>query len=192
MNNLAPRGEIDRALAQLDKAQDLDPQSPVLRASRGFLLYLKNALPDASRVLKDVITANPRFALAHFFLGQVLEQEGRYEHAMDAFEAAMAIRGRTPEILTAMGNTAALAGDVDEARKLKQELVGLADQIYVSPGRIGQVCFGLGDVDEAHGWMANAVQAHATDLIWTGVLPVFEPYRADPRFQELLRAVGLT
>ncbi len=191
MNHLAPRGRIAQALLQLDKATDLDPQAPVLAASRGFLYYLEDRLDDAARVLKDVLTANPRFALAHFFLGQVLEQQQRYEHAMDAFEAASAIRGKTPEILTAMGNTAALAGEQAQALGYKGELVAMSADTYVSPGRIGQVCFTLGQVDEAFDWMNKALEIRAIDLIWARVLPVFQPHRGEPRFQALLGAIGL-
>lgn len=191
MNHLAPRGLLTRAWSRLQEAVALDPHSPVLGASQGFLLYLQNRLEDAARVLRDILTADPRFAMAHFFLGQVLEQGGRFPEALDAFDAAREIRGRTPEILAAIGSTAALSGDRERADALKNELVELSGTTYVSPGRIGQVCFALGDVDEAFQWMEKAVELRAVDLIWTRVLPVYEPYRSDPRFGTLLAAIGL-
>ena len=45
--------------------------------------------------------------------------------------------------------------------------------------------------DEAYEWMDKALEVRAIDLIWTGVLPVFERHRSDPRFQRLLGEVGL-
>lgn len=191
VNHLAPRGLVDRALTRLGTALQLDPHAPVLQASKGFLHYLENRLDEATHVLQDLLLADPRFALAHFFLGQVLERQERFDEARESFRAASEIRGRTPEILAAMGSTAALAGDLAAARALKAELTDRAREIYVSPSRIGQVCFALGEREEAFEWMEKAVRVRAIDLIWTRVLPIYAPYRDDARFQALLRAVGL-
>jgi serine/threonine-protein kinase len=50
---------------------------------------------------------------------------------------------------------------------------------------------GLGDEDNAMSWLEQAYTEHAGPLIWLGVHPIYDPLRGNPRFQELLRKLGL-
>jgi len=191
MNHLAPRGRLEEADAELARALELDPLSPVLLASGGFLLYLNRRYDEAEAALREILAADPRFALAHFFLGQVLEQQERFDTALSCLNSACDLRGRTPEILTALGHVAAVAGDREQARALKAELIEASEATYVSPGRIAQVCVALGEIDEAIGWLEKAVEHRAVDLIWLGVMPVFDPLKGDERYEDILRRIGL-
>jgi hypothetical protein len=62
---------------------------------------------------------------------------------------------------------------------------------YVSPYNIALIFTGLGDNDRAFKWLDRADQARATRLGWLAALPEFDPLRADSRFSDLLRRIGL-
>jgi len=51
---------------------------------------------------------------------------------------------------------------------------------------------GVGDKEEALADLEKAYSDHVNILITLKVEPAFDPLRSDPRFQDLLRRVGLT
>jgi TolB-like protein/Flp pilus assembly protein TadD len=191
MNHLAPRGRFEEAHRELRLGQDLDPLSPVLEASRAFMLFLEDRQDEAEHVLRKLLSADPGFVLAHQFLGNVLDRQGRHDEAIDAYRSVEAVRGRATDVVTALGEAYARAGRLDEARAARDELIAAGEERYVSPGRIGQVCLALGEHDQAFEWWHRAVDVRAVDLIWLEVMPHHQDLRGDARFQELLAHVGL-
>ena len=58
---------------------------------------------------------------------------------------------------------------------------------------VATVEIGLGKKDEALAWLETAYQEHNDDgLLTLKIDPIFDPLRADPRFQDLLRRVNLS
>ncbi|PYS69268.1 MAG: hypothetical protein DMF69_17540 [Acidobacteria bacterium] len=47
----------------------------------------------------------------------------------------------------------------------------------------------LGDIDKAFEELNVGYEAHESTLVWLKAEPLFDPLRADPRFQELMRKV---
>jgi TolB-like protein/Tfp pilus assembly protein PilF len=191
MNHLAPRGRFEEAHRELHLAQDLDPLSPVLEVSRAFLLFLEDRQDEAELVLRRLLSADPGFVIAHQFLGNVLDRQGRHDEAIDAYRSVEAVRGRATDIVTALGEAYARAGRLDEARAARDELIAASEERYVSPGRIGQVYLALGELEQAFEWLHRAVDVRAVDLIWLQVMPHHHHLRGDARFDELLARVGL-
>jgi serine/threonine-protein kinase len=74
---------------------------------------------------------------------------------------------------------------------LLESLLKTAERVYISPARIALFNLALGREDAALNWLERAVTVHAVDLVWIGVHPHYDPIRNQPRFVNLLRAVGL-
>ncbi len=49
----------------------------------------------------------------------------------------------------------------------------------------------LGEKERALYWLERAFQNHTRDLIYLNVEPRYDPIRSEPRFQEIVRRVGL-
>jgi hypothetical protein len=62
---------------------------------------------------------------------------------------------------------------------------------YVSPALLAYVYVGLGDREHTLSSLEQAYQEHAQDMIYVKVDPMFDQFHTDPRFQELLRGMGL-
>ena len=62
---------------------------------------------------------------------------------------------------------------------------------YISPYLFAVVYVGLGDKDQAFAWLDKAYQDRSFWLIWLKFEPRFDSVRDDPRFQDLLRRIGL-
>jgi hypothetical protein len=53
------------------------------------------------------------------------------------------------------------------------------------------IAVGLGDHDQAFGWLEKAFEERAQMLSELNAEPAFDPLREDARFTDLLRRIGL-
>ncbi|HSS49389.1 MAG TPA: tetratricopeptide repeat protein, partial [Thermoanaerobaculia bacterium] len=87
--------------------------------------------------------------------------------------------------------THGIMGQGAEARKLLDELHVLSTKKYVSAYDVALVHLGLGETDQAFEWLEKALAEHSNWMIWLKADPVFDSLRADSRFEQLVRDVGL-
>jgi len=90
-----------------------------------------------------------------------------------------------------LGLAYGLGGHEAEARKVLNELLKLGETRYVSPAALVNVYIGLGDKDQAFVWLEKAYQERSNYLAFLKVFPIVDPLRSDPRFNDLIRRVGL-
>ena len=192
MHVLLPQGRFEEALAALARAQELDPIAPAITASQALCRALAGQTDRALADLDRAIQIDPDTPLLHFFRGLILADAGNHVPALAAFEASGRDGGRRPELIGALGYTHARAGHADAARAALQELAALDRTRYVSPVAVAQVQAGLGDLDAANDALTRAADLRATDLVWLGVRPAFQPLRPTPRFQAIVARLGLT
>jgi serine/threonine protein kinase/tetratricopeptide (TPR) repeat protein len=191
MNYLVPRGRFVEAERELRRAQDVDPLSATIAASLGIRSYFAHRFEDAAQELMRAFDVDPHFALAHQFLGLVLTELTRHDEALREIEIAIRLSGGSPETIAAAGYSLARAGNRDGAGTRLGELLALSTSRYVSPGLIAQVHAGLGSTGEAAAWLEKAFAARAADAAWLDVRPVFDPLRADARFQAIAARLNL-
>jgi predicted Zn-dependent protease len=118
-------------------------------------------------------------------------QTGRTREAVEQLQAAAAERHHETLLeLMYLGHALGLTGAPDEGRKILAEMQALSHSRYVPPDYIAMVYEGLGDRDQALKWYEKAVEERSINL-W--VLPDqrLDPIRSDPRFQNLMRRMGL-
>jgi hypothetical protein len=72
-----------------------------------------------------------------------------------------------------------------------KELLDLQRRRYVSPPALANVYIGLGDKDQVFFWLEKAYQERSNYMAWLKVFPLHDPLRSDPRFDDLLRRIGL-
>jgi tetratricopeptide (TPR) repeat protein len=98
---------------------------------------------------------------------------------------------RRDSLVSDLGNTYALIGRKDDAKKLVKELEELSSRRYVSPVNIAKIYAGLGEKDLVFKWLHKGYEDRSDHLLMLGVDASFDGVRSDPRFQDLLRRVGL-
>ena len=190
-NHLAPRGRFVEAQAQLERARALDPLNPAIGASVGFVHMLEGQLDAAVRHHTAVLELDPQFGIAHSFLGQVYEGQGRLEEAVAAYAKGRDLTGLSAETVAALAHAQALRGNRAVAEELLAGLIAPSAGGYVSPTRIAVVQAGLGNTDAALASLEEAHRLRAIDLVWLRVWPWFASPRSEPRFERLVSAVGL-
>jgi tetratricopeptide (TPR) repeat protein len=179
----------DEAIAEIMRARELDPLSPGVNATVGFVLTSARRYDQSIAALKSTIELEPAYGYSYVFLGATYAAQRRYAEAIAAYQKAITRGLDTPATQIALGATYAQAGDQPQARAILTRLQSSTD--YVSPGELAILLAALGERDEAFALLERGYAAHDMHLRYLGVSAGFDPLRSDPRFQDLLRRVGL-
>jgi tetratricopeptide (TPR) repeat protein len=97
----------------------------------------------------------------------------------------------SPVYISALGYAYAASGEKDKARKSLEELRELSKRRYVSPYWIAMLYAGLGDSDKAFEWLEMAYTEKSGGMVWLQAESQWDTIRSDPRFQDLMRRIGL-
>ncbi|MDZ7344272.1 MAG: hypothetical protein ONA90_07130, partial [candidate division KSB1 bacterium] len=188
---LIPQRQFAQCLAEIQKAQALDPLSLVLNAGIGWQYYFARDFDRAIDALQKTLEMDENFIFALDILGQAYTQKGMHSQAIAELEKAVALSGRRTLSLGALGHAYALAGKRDAAQKIIDELQALASQKYVSAYDMALVYTGMGEKAKALDWLDQAYQEHNGWLVFLNVEPRFDGLRQQDRFTALLKKVGL-
>jgi serine/threonine-protein kinase len=190
-DSLEIMGRFDEAKAERKRALELDPLSPIFNMADGATLYFARQNDEAIAQYEKTINLEPRFVDTYFYLGQAYEQKKMYAQAIATYQKGITQSERNSWLIAALGHAYALTGERDKAQQSLAELREMSQRQYISPYLFAIVYAGLGDKEQAFAWLDKAYQDRSFFLIWLKVEPLFDPLRDDPRFQDLLRRVGL-
>ena len=139
-------------------------------------------------VLKQLRELEPNHPLTQYYLGLTYAAMGRYPEAIIALKESNR-QGVGSSAQTYLGNVYARTGKREEALAIVHELQQTKQ--FVSPVDWAILYFGLGEKDQAYLMLEKAYAEHDIGLMYIGADPFFDGARSDPRFQDLLRRVGL-
>jgi eukaryotic-like serine/threonine-protein kinase len=182
-------GRNEQAVAEIKRARDLDPLSPGVNATVGYLLFGARQYDQAIDVLKKTIESNPTYPYAHLFLGFTYAAKDMHAEAIASYQEAIKLGLDTPSTQIHLAVTYARAGNLGQAQTILKRLQTSKD--HVSPGELAMLYTALGEREQAFALLEKAYEDHDLQLQYLGVAPEFDPLRSDPRFQDLMRRVGL-
>ncbi len=189
---LLPLGRAEESLAESKRALELDPLSLVINMHMGWHYLYARQYDQAIEQLRKTLDLDQDFLLAHLFLGQAYELKAMYAEAMAEFQKAIALSRGAPPNVAALGHLYAVSGKRDAARKVLEELKESSKRRFVPSYEIAVVYAGLGEKDQAFGWLQKAFEQRDSGwLVDLRVDPRFDLLRSDPRFADLVRRVGL-
>lgn len=185
-------GRPAEALIQMRTAQKLEPTSPILNTDTALVLFYARRYDDALEECRRVLRVDASFGLAHRTLGAIYAAKGMYWEALTEFAAASKLLGTDPWIVAETGRSYAMLGNREQALLEFEELQELSKHRYVSPSAFALLSAALEDKrDESFQWLEKEYDQHSNLAILT-VHPGFDPIRHDPRFQSLLKRIGLS
>ena len=180
----------DEALVEIKRAQGLDPLRLGLRRQEAFALSLARRYDEALEKAERTITLEqPSHGSAYFGLALIYDSSGKYQQAIGAYRKAISIMGETTSLQCYLGYALAMSGKRKEAQSILQRLKTTKD--YVSPTELATLHMGLGDKESAMALLESAYSQHDLQLGYLKVDSHFDNLRSDPRFQDLVRRVGL-
>ena len=189
--HLTATGQLQQGLAEIRRAQQLDPFSLAINTHLGWAYYFRREFDQAIAQMQKTLELDPDFTLAHFVLGQACAQKRLFPDALRHLQRAAALSSQLPAVVSALGYAHGLAGDRQAAEAVLGNLQEASGARYVSAYDFALVYLGLGDHGAAFDWLEKAVAERASWLIWLNVEPVFDVIRSDPKFSGLVQRVGL-
>jgi TolB-like protein/DNA-binding winged helix-turn-helix (wHTH) protein/Flp pilus assembly protein TadD len=187
--HLIVMGRNAEGIAELKKAESLDPLSLIISADLADALCIAHRYDESVEQSRKTIEMDPHFAVAHYELGQALEQKHKHDEAIGEFRRAIELSGGNTTFESNLANAYAVSGRKEEAMKIAQDLESRQSENSPTDASIALIYIGLGDNDRAMAWLNKAYQARFNPSIL--MRPVFDPLRSDPRFQDLLHRIGL-
>lgn len=165
--------------------------SLAINTALGGRLDLAGRENEAIEQIQKTLEMDPTFAPAHNRLGWAYLGKGMNEEAIAEFQKEVALSGSDPEESVDLGFAYAVMGKRAEAKRIFAKLKRKREHGFVSPASLGIISGALGEKDEAFAWLDKAYELRDPQLTYLKVGPKFTLLRSDPRFQDLLRRMGL-
>jgi len=187
---LALVGKMDDAIAELRKAHELDPLSPIIATDLAKRLCDAHRYDEGVALLQQTLDVDPDFAEAHRALSVAYERMGRYPDAIAEVEKIKSWE-HLAFALGQLGHIYALQGNRQAALEIANKLQARSAQQYTDPHYLSKIYIALGEKDAAFAWLQKAYEQHSPGVLALAQDPDYDPLRSDPRFQDLIRRVGL-
>jgi len=188
-------GREQEALAEINRAHQLDPLSPIISTVIGDIHIMARRYDDAIAVCKKVANENETFAQAHDCLARAYWGKRMYPQVIEEFKTYARISGDKDQEAVVFASaleqgfhSAGWKGALIEGVELPQTK---SEAGYWSPLHIATLCADLGNKDEAFRWLNIAVQQRDYGLLALKTDFLLDPIRSDPRFAQLVQKVGL-
>ncbi len=187
---LARMGRLDEASAELREATKLDPLWLMHGVELGKAYYYQGRYDEAIKEYDKVLEMNSDFWPAHGYRSFAYEKQNKFQEADADLQRVLAVFLHT-NAKAALGELRALQGKSSEAHKIIRELQENSKKEYVSDYWLATVYVALGDKNAVFRLLENEYAEHSIWLLDLKVDPRFATVHSDPRFQDLLRRIGL-
>jgi len=187
-------GRLAEAQKEIRRAQELDPLSLVINARVGITAYFSRQFPLAEKQLKDALQFNPEFILTNVFLFNTLYQEQKIEESIPylvtaAFNAYS--KEERARFESEIRNAYSRSGEKGMLAKLRELVKTSERQDYSYAYFLGWTLVRLGELDEAFVWLNRSADLKHPGIAVLRVDPMFDGVRSDPRFEQLMKRVGV-
>ncbi len=191
VSDLMPHGRLGEAVAELERALELDPLSALPRFWLGIMLVLARCYERGIEEGRKLLEIDARSAAAFFILALCYRYLKNFQEALAAQHRAVEFSGGSAAMLGWLGLTLAESGQTTEARQILQGLHDMTAKGYVPPFSFALIHLGLREVDLAFEWFDRAVDECDQLMMPIKSYGFFDPLRSDPRFTALLRKMNL-
>ena len=188
---LRPLGRLPEALAEIDRALEHDPLSPLFRTEQAITLLYEKRYDEAAESCRRALDIDSDFLMALDCLALVRAYQHRFQEALALASQTVQIHGRWSRPLAVLGIACALGGSTGEAHRVLDELLELGSRGYVPAGRVAGIYAALGEKDVAFEWAEKAIEQRDPAILSVQASPVFAPLRSGPRYTALLRQMNL-
>ena len=186
---LKAMGRFEEAIAEIEKARELDPLSLAINTGVGHVLYLSRQYDKAIEEYKRAIELDPSFMATHVWFGRPYLEKGLFAEAIAELETAVRLSGESTLALSMLGHGLASARREGDAFQILEKLKKRAEKEYVPSYWIAVIYNGFKDKEQTMAWMWKAFEERSSWLVWSKVEPRFDWLREYPEFKSLMEAM---
>jgi len=189
-NYLVAMGRRDESVAELGRAEQLDPLNRISVGAKCWGMVLDRLYREAVAQCDRALDLDSTFALARSWKGEALALVGDAVGAEREHAQAIRLSSRSAVTVAALARSEARAGKKAEARALLEELQS-PKQRYIPSYEIAEVYANLGEAAQALTWLERAHRERSHSVAFLKVDPWLDPVRGERRFKVLVGEVGL-
>ena len=186
------QGRGEEAVKEAARGLELDPLSLAANGDMGQMLFYTRQYDASIEQYRKLLELEPNFYRIRLWLGWAYEQKRMYEEAIAEFQKAGTLSEESTETLASLGCVYALSGRTDDALSILAELNEVYGRKYVSPYNMALLHLRLGEKDKAFEWLDRAYREQSEWMVYLSVDPRFDGLRAEPRFEGILRNIGVS
>ena len=190
-NLLRHLGRADDSIAKGKLALEADPLALLTNQMLADAYISARRYDLAIAQLHKALDLHPNDPLLEYQLGWAYIFSGAYDQGMESIRNSQAADGVDPQLSPDVACINAMTGKPDKTRQTLNRLLALAKKNPVSPGLIALVYLALDERAQGLTWLEKAYAQHSSMMTWLKVDPRFDRIREEPRFQDLMRRVGL-
>jgi eukaryotic-like serine/threonine-protein kinase len=187
-NSYVLRARYDDALREFLKARELDPLSSILARLVVGPYYYQHDYARAMDLLRQANELRPSY-LTLWEVG-VYIKSNEFDYAWAELEKEKQQRKDDAILIESAGKLYAAQGRREEALQVIKELEKISGPDVTQGQYIAAIYAVLGEKELAFNWLNRSVEA---GTIWFFIKddPLWDPLRADPRFDDALRRMGI-
>jgi TolB-like protein/DNA-binding winged helix-turn-helix (wHTH) protein len=187
---LVASGRTEEAIAEAELSLGLNP-SPLDWDYPVWVFILARRYDLAVRRNQEILELEPNFSWGHFELAQIYEHEGREKEAAQEFLKADELFGMDSKKVAELREAIAKSGAQGYWKRTLENYKETARSDYAPSVLVAATCVRLNDKECALGWLEKGFEERDDLMINLKVEPVFDKLRMEPRYQELVRRVGI-
>ncbi len=187
---LTQQSRFEAAVAQMKTAQRIDPQSAKAHYELGRIYYSAKQWDRAIEACREALSLDAISPSAHRRLGLAFAQKGVYEEAIAEMKKALEVKADYG-YQSDLGYIYALAGKKREARDLLSKMLEKSKRHYISSYFMARIYAGLGDKERMFQALEKAYEDRSDYLLQLKTDPIFDGWRTEAKFTDLVRHTGL-
>lgn len=185
---LMDTGRFEESLEQVRLDRSFDPTSPVAQTVVIFHLIATRRYDEVVTEARHSLEVFPTMALIRGLLANALWRQGRYEESLAEEKQLF---GRDDRGWRVFEGAFRRSGPRGALKAFGDLLAERARAGPVSPLAVAASYAETGERDAAMVWLEKAYAARAPQILHVPADPAYDPIRDDPRFQVLLRRIGI-
>jgi len=188
---LLSKGLIDEAIEEGSVALELDPLSADNQAGFAYILYGARKYDEALKQCRKSLELHPKYPWLLGTLGSCYLQKSLFQQAIATFQEAVVLSGNATEFLSNLAHAYVLSGNLEKAHEILGELDMLSKSVYVSKYYLAHIQAAMGDKDKAFELLESAYKERDPQITDLKVDPGLDVLRSDPRYEMMLKKIGL-
>jgi serine/threonine protein kinase/tetratricopeptide (TPR) repeat protein len=188
---LRDMGRFDEALAEFERARELNPFSLPINTSIAYLYYFVRQYDQALSQCTKALEIDPNFHWAYDVKGLAYLQKGEFEEALQSFKQAVSLSETSMDYSCHLAQAYALGGMNQEAQEILNGLIEKIEMGNVPLHEIALIYKALGNRDQTLNFLERASVEQMSVVVPSKMDPRLDSLRLDPLFTTVLEKIGL-